>query len=208
MKYVKVLGLAAVAAMTLMAFLGTGTAAATTLCQTAINAKEECDAGWTWPEKTTIGAALKLGTKTEFRTTNNLLGDECLASEIESGTTNETGASVNASVNLLRFGGCTSKTAVLKQTGTLAVTHTAGTNNGAVSGTGLEITVTIFGESCVYGLGTGTALGSLEGGAPAHITVNAVVKLQAGSGVNCPTTTRWTATYILIFPEETVDITK
>ena len=64
MRYVKMLGLAAVAAIAAMAFVGAGSASATTLCK--VNTSP-CPAGSSWGEKSTVVAS-----STEAKLTGSL----------------------------------------------------------------------------------------------------------------------------------------
>jgi len=88
MKYVKMLGLAAVAAAALMAFVGASTASATVLCKTAGTGSPTgttCPANQAYPAGTAITAVNKGTVKldTTFKTI------ECSGSEVKGSTSNE-----------------------------------------------------------------------------------------------------------------------
>lgn len=182
MKYVKILGLAAVAAMALMAFVGAGSASATTLSSTNGNL----------PKGTVIHATLTKGSTAILESGSTVL-DTCTESTIKGTTSNETGPSVEGPIEVLSWGGCTHTTDTVAG-GNLAITWTSGTN-GTLAGKGSKVTVsTIFG-SCTYGTSeTGTTLGEVKGGNPATIAISTTVPLIEG-GFSCPSTSTWTANY-------------
>jgi len=193
MKHVKMLSLAAVAAMALMAFVGAGTASATKLCSANEN---PCSAAHTYATGTTITSTLKSGTSAILETFGGLVRDTCTGSEVSGKTSNESGTTISGSVSTLSFSGCSAKTSVLEQTGTLEIG-----SKGEVTAKGFRVTVEILGESCVYSAGTGTALGTLTGGSPATLTVSATVNINTKeSGANCATSSNWTATYTVTTP--------
>jgi hypothetical protein len=204
MKYLKMLGLAAVAAMALTAFLGASSASATVLCKTSLTTGCHA-AGWAYPSGTTIDASVESGTKATLETLGGLIRDECSESTVK-GSTTTTGSSsetIKGTVETanLSFGGCTATTDVLEG-GELEVHWIAGTDNGTLTAKKFQVTVVIGGESCIYGTGTtGTDLGTVTGGSMATIDVSATVTKQAGSGANCTSTSNWTAKYTVTSPE-------
>jgi hypothetical protein len=64
MRCIKLLGLAAVAALAVMAFVGAGSASATTLCKQNVGAKNECPLASVYPKSTTLQ-----GHSTNFKVT-------------------------------------------------------------------------------------------------------------------------------------------
>jgi hypothetical protein len=74
------------------------------------------------------------------------------------------------------------------------------THNGTVTSKEAEVTVNIGGISCTYGSQTGTDIGTLTGGSPAKIDINAVVNKVAG-GFACPSTAIWEANYTVTEPK-------
>jgi hypothetical protein len=188
MKYVKMLGLAAVAAMALMAFLGASSASATVLCKTATN---PCGAGWVYTGA--LEGSLTSGSSAVLESTgeNPLIEDTCTVSVVKGEVTKDGGAGVNASgpVNSVSFEKCTNTTTVLNGTGTLEL------EGSVVKAKGFEVTVNA-GVSCIYSAGTGTTLGTFVGGNPAKIVVNAVVNKSGGSFL-CPSDSKWTAEYTI-----------
>ncbi len=126
-KYAKILGLAAVAAMALMAFVGTGTASATVLCKT--NLTTGCAAaGQDYPAGTGIHATSESSGILE--TTGGVILDTCTGSTVKGKTSNTGSASTTVSgpIEELAWGVCRRTTNTLKL-GSLEVHHIAGTDN-------------------------------------------------------------------------------
>ncbi|MGN6816508.1 MAG: hypothetical protein ACTHK3_10560 [Solirubrobacterales bacterium] len=189
MKYLKMLGLAAVAAMAVMAFFGASSASATVLCTTTT---APCGTGWHVDK--TVGTAIG---STSLHSTGGALEATCT----ESSSTAEkstTGSSTTTPVGTvakagLTWGGCNQITETLEG-GELEIHQIAGTHNGTVTAKGFKVTVVIGGLSCTFGAGTGIHLGVLTGGDPAILHANAVVNKVAG-GFLCPADSVWEATY-------------
>jgi hypothetical protein len=182
MKYIKILGLVAVAAAALMAFAGT--AAATVLEGSGGNL-----AKGTKIDSTGTNAVLKAG----FATI------ECNHSEVDGTTSNAGGAgeTVTGSISNLTFTECNATVNVLKK-GSLTVHYTSG-QNGTVTSEGTEVTVATAGTSCVYGTPTATTIGTLTGGSPAKLNASASLKKISG-GFLCADPASWTATYTVTSP--------
>ena len=201
MKYLKILGLAAVAAMALMAF-GAGTASATKLCKNNLSTtacSEHYGVG-TVVEGTLTGSAV-------LETTGGSTLDTCTGSTVSGKTTTTaaTGAAVTGNVETLTWTGCTFPTATTA-TGSLEISHIASTDNGTLRGKGQEVTINtgLFG-ACTYGTsatGTGTHLGTVVGGKPAKLTINTIVPLTKNESGLCPAEARWTASYTVTKPAE------
>jgi hypothetical protein len=196
MKYVKILGLAAVAAMALMAF-GAGTASATKLCLNNLSTtacSSHLATGGT-VEGTLTGSAI-------LETTGGSTLDTCTGSTVSGKTTTTaaTGSSVIGDVETLTWTGCTFPTGTVAK-GSLEIKHIAGTDNGTLTGKGQEVTInTGFFGACTYGTGAGTDLGTVVGGAPAKLTINALVPLVKNESGLCPAEARWTASYTVTKP--------
>lgn len=161
MKHVKMLGLAAVAAMALVAVVGAGTASATTL--------------------TAAGGAI-INTGTEFHAVNEATNTlttafknvECQESTMSGRTTNETGTTVNIGSIEIVTSKCNCEAKYLS-TGTVAIEVIGSGPNGTMTSTGAELTVTcstIFGTvHCIYktnAVTLGTLTGSSTTGATAR----------------------------------------
>jgi hypothetical protein len=199
MKHVKILGLAAAAAIAVMAFLGVGSASATVLCKTN---STPCPVEWHYNTGTTISASLESGTITTFTTTGGIHEDECTGSTVEGPTANTGGGSetVKASVaaNKLTFSNCTVKTEVMEG-GELEIHHITGSMNGTLTAAEFEITINL-GVSCVYTAGTSTDLGTVTGGSMATIDISTILSKKTGSFI-CPSTIIWAAAYTVTSPE-------
>jgi hypothetical protein len=198
MKYLKMFGLAAITAAAVMAFVGAGTASATgRLCSTATN---PCTSPWTVPQE--IDFSLKSGTSAKLTTTSGETLDTCTTStvrgDLEKNTTTPEGP-----LTEIHWTGCTVTTDTIK-TGRLDITATSNGNGTLFAGATIEVTVSIFGTTCNYGVNSGTSLGTVtEGiGTAATFTANAIAKKLAGNFL-CPETTRWDAEYVLTKPSNT-----
>jgi hypothetical protein len=220
MKYLKMLGLAAVSAMALMAFLGAGTASATVLCKTAMT--EGCAAaGWAYPAGTVIDSSLEGPAVLE--TTEGVEIDTCTEGTVKGATSNAGSSTETVSGNIeetedaggvktfpgLTWGNCTQTTDTLRS-GSLEVHWIAGTDNGTVTGKNSRVTVNTFGVSCIFGTaGTGTHIGTLtatpknakgETEKQATLDIEAIVPKIEG-GFLCPADARWTGSYRVTSPE-------
>jgi hypothetical protein len=196
MKYLKMLGLALIAAAALTSFIGASTASATVLYKTTPSLQ-------TLGVGTILDFSLQSGTSASLVTTAGESLDTCTSSTVKGKITNEGSATTTTTgeITELTWGGCTFPTVTLVK-GKLEVHHIAGTTNGLLTADG-ETTVTIntvFFGSCIYGVTAGTTLGELTGGDPAIFHANAVAKKISGSGFTCPETSKWTATYVSTEP--------
>jgi hypothetical protein len=211
MRYLKMLGLAAVAAGALVAILGAGSASATVLCSTTV---DPCPPGQDWPVNTTLDWSLQPQTSALQVNTAGETLDTCTASTMK-WTITQTGGptqTVTGTDEETTFSGCTFTTKTLKL-GKWEIHKIAGTSNGTVTSdeiTETTINTVLFG-SCIYGVAAGSSIGDITEGrfvtvpqeATAVLHINAVTKKLSGSGFACPETDKWTATYILTSPENT-----
>jgi hypothetical protein len=194
MKYLKMLGLAAVAAAALTAFIGGSTASATVLCKTTTTPCASPYAKGTTFVPTLTGSNVM-----------ESLGGEILATctgtsiKVKIENAGSSTSTVSGPVTEMMASNCTNPTTTIKL-GSLEIHHIAGTDNGTVTGLFSEVTLAaIFGTSCTYGAGTSTDVGVLTGGASPVLKVNAIVKKTAGSFL-CPAETRWTGEYKVTEP--------
>jgi hypothetical protein len=191
LKYLKMLGLAAVAAMALTAFLGAGTASATKLCtDTACTV--------VYPKDTVIAASLITGGSARLTAADGATLATCTGGNVSGKTGNESGAAVSGSIEELTWTGCSQTTHTIKK-GSLHITHISGTHNGTVVGTESEVTVGILGTTCTYGTAAGTHLGVLQGGETPILKIETKVTKTAG-GFLCPSTSGWDAEYVVTSP--------
>jgi hypothetical protein len=202
MKYVKALGLAIVATMALTAFLGASSASATVLCTAT---ETPCSAAnkYTTTQDSEIEASLETGTTLVTRTTSGSIEDTCNNSRVKGNITAAGGATATVVVKVteLTFVGCTNTTTVNNEAACQLEIHSiANTDNGTLTGSGCTVTTVLFGVSCKYGLGNGTHLGVVTGGAMGTIDINAVVQRIDSSSILCPETTLWEGEYTITNP--------
>jgi hypothetical protein len=186
MKYVKTLGLAAIA---LLAF--TGTASATYLTSPA---------GSTYTGPITLeGSATSFEHPSEFPT---FFPVTCKSSKIE-GMVEQHGASVTASgkVSKFSFSECSDSVTVL-QPGSLEIHKTSVTGNGTVTSSGAEIRLhTSEGPVCTVKTSStdiGFLIGSNLIGGKATMDIGA--SSLPMTGVLCPSLGRWTGDYTVTTP--------
>lgn len=190
MKYVKMLGLLAMAAAALMAFAGT--ASATTITS---------DTGST----PTINAE-----SVGYATLHNAVGSISCKSSV-TGAVASHGAGVPASgeISTLSFTGCTNGTvhseektghveAPFGSAGSLSITGVAPTGNGTLTSSGATVVVTMFGQTCGYSTNN-THIGTVTGGTHAVLTITAKLTRHSG-GFFCGTTGNWTGEYKVTHP--------
>jgi len=197
MKYVKILSLAAVAAMALMAFAASS-ASATALYNGTTKLKVGSE----------LDFSLKSGTSALLVDTENNTLDTCTTSTVKGSISNEGGAgkAVSGSISSLTWGQeggkCTFTTTTTKNGG-LEVNWTSGTSGTVKSNAEVAVTInTVFFGSCVYGVASGTSLGTLASASSgnATFTANAVAIKLSGSNIACPETSKWTGTYVSTTP--------
>jgi len=194
MKYIKMLGLAAVAAAALMAFVGAGTASATQLT----------GAG---------GAVLGVGTEIKAENEGKVILDppfgaiECSVSNVAGSVTNagSSTTTVSGSIATLTFSSCNATVTVLKK-GTLEIHTQSGSanNNGTLTSSGAEVTVQFLGTHCIFSTNNtdlGTVTGSATTGGNATLDISATIPRTGGSsGAFCGSTAAWTGAYKVTSP--------
>ncbi len=205
MKHLKTLGVVAVAATALMAFVASSTASATVLCSEAGTSEgTTCPAGKAYGAKTGIHLVNKGNVKidTTFKTI------ECSGSTYSSESENEGEATSTPTfvvAGVLTFTACNCTVTVIG-VGVLQVHWIAFTWNGIfTAGAGLRISVTcgtIFGNvHCVY-VANNTQIGTLTGGNPATLAVSSHLPVdESESDAICPEESTWTATYEVTSPK-------
>ena len=192
MKLVKMFGLAVIAAAALMAFVGAGTASATTLT---------CN-GATCPAGTLITAEAE--SKVVLHPPFGSI--ECSKSHVE-GKTNNAGSAaetVNGSISTLSFSECNATVTVLTK-GALEIHAISGTSDGTVTSNGTEVTVEYLGFHCIFKT-SNTDIGRLTGSNTTkteHATfdISATIPRTGGrSGAFCGSTAQWTGAYKITTP--------
>jgi hypothetical protein len=205
MKYLKMFGLAVIAAMGLMAFVGAATASAKegVLCSTTTT---PCTAKW--PIGTLLDWTLKSGTTFKHTDTNVNTLDTCTLATLRWKVTanpDATGTATGEDTAVILGSAstpCTVTTDIIKL-GKWKIAGIPGTHNGLLySDAPTEITTSIFGSSCNYGMETGAQIGEIIGGEAPSLKVNAVAKKFVG-GFLCPETSRLDGEFILTEPTKT-----
>jgi hypothetical protein len=203
MKYLKMIGLAAIAAMALMAFAGAGTAsAAAVLCESGTTAP--CATKWSTPKA--LDFSLKTTTSALLTTTEGTTLNKCATSTVQGTlTSNVSGGNATGEVPAsgLTFGSCLTEGVKTLVGGKLTVTAALAGGAGTVFADDFEVTVPGPFGSCIYGAGNGTHLGTLSEGkaGTSTLVVNAVVTRTQGT--ICPSSAKWVAEYTLTSPTET-----
>lgn len=202
MHYLKMLGLAAVAAIVVMAVAGAGSASATVICKTE-PVEHVCPAGWDYPAGTEGTASLKAETTMVLESGSTTL-DTCRSSRVTGVSLNTGGASetVNSTLTTLSFGSeslpCTKTTDTINP-GTGELHWIPGTNNGTLTTKEAEVTInTIFG-TCVYGTGAALDMGTVVGGT-GSLNIDATVPKISGNFA-CPSNATLTAEYVATEPK-------
>jgi len=185
MKLTKMLGVAAVTAMALMALAGT--ASATTLATNGV----------TQSGAVTLEASLTTGTTALLADTTGVVANTCTASSVEGTTSVFTGTTVSGPISTLSFSFCSLEPIVVHKTGSISVETIGAGPNGTVRSTGTEVTVPTVWFGTVNCKSNNTDLGTLTGSTTgtAEIDINAVFNC----GFFLPSA-RWTATYVLTVP--------
>jgi hypothetical protein len=218
MKYLKMLGLAAVAAAALMAFVGAGTASAKgVLCSTApVEPSTTCTSKWAIG--TVIDFSLKSGTSAKLTDTAGNTLDTCTASTVKGKLTAnpDAGGTATGENTEITWGTketpCTVTTDTVKL-GKLKIGAEDDKGNGDLyADATIEVTISIFGTTCNYGVTEGTTIGTLKEGKAAPLkegegpvatfVANAIANKLAGNFL-CPETTKWVAEYVLTSPTGT-----
>lgn len=187
MKHLKMIATVAAGAVAAMAFIGAGSASATTLEV----------GGVTKNEAVTIVGSLASGTSMILKDTFGISQNTCTLFEIEGTAVSPfTGTRVSGSGKTLKFGNCT-RPVTAHKTGTLIGEYIAGTTNAKMFSSGAEVTVASPVGTILCTTGEATGLGTLTGTATGHATldVNAVIncsaigtaKLEAKVTVTSPT---------------------
>ncbi len=181
MKYVKILGLMAVAAATMMVFAGSASATSVTT--------------------TTGGAASTPAVHAvneggHVTLTNSIANIECQSTVEGAVESHGAGKEASGSLNWLLFTGCTNVWHVTEVApGGLALNWVSG-HNGSLTSTGSKVTTTRFGVTCNYET-NGTAIGTLTGGNPATLDISASIPIAAGSSGLCGTgNAKWSGSYV------------
>jgi hypothetical protein len=188
MKFTKILGVVAVAALALMAFASTASA-------TTLEVK-----GVTQTGSVTIKSSLKSGTSALLSDTFGFFANTCTVSTVEGSTSTKTGTAVEGPISTLSWGTtatpCKEGNPTVDAAGSLSVERIGTTTNGTVKSKNAKVTVpSALGALTCTTPAEGTDLGTLTGVASGQATmdINAVL--------NCGITAKWTGTYVVTSPE-------
>jgi hypothetical protein len=190
MKHMMRFGLAAIAALGLMALVGAGTASATTLATDAAGAAK-------YAVGTEVHVTLESGNSALFKETNGSLIATCTATTIKGTISTATGTWVGGKSSTLTQSGCSQTTDTLA-TGSVEIMK-IGADEGEVVGKSSKVTLGVFGVSCVYGTAEGTKLGALKGGVAPVLVINTVLPKIEG-GFLCPSTGVWVGNFVVTTP--------
>jgi len=183
MKYVKILGLLAVAAAALMAFAGT--ASATSVTETTGGAAAT----------PTIHAVNEGGHVTLANPIANISCSSTVSGAVES---HGSGIAASGNIGELLFTGCTNSWHVTATAnGSLEVNWTSG-HSGLLTSKNAKVDTTRLGVTCVYGTGAGTAIGTVTGGSPATLKIEASIPIVAAesSGLCGTGNAKWEGSYV------------
>jgi len=202
MNRIKILILAAVTAMALMA-IGSSTAAATptTLCEVeeTIGGLPICAPENQYPAGTMIHAHLEEKTKLMIPTPFGVA--ECEESTLTATTEQQTAMPLGAIVNLFTFGKCGEYEVKAVELGTLdieIIDLPFWTHNGTLTFTNTKITVKKGEVDCIYSVGHS---GVLTGGAMATIDLLGTLT-RVGGNAKCPLgNANWNGSYTVTEPE-------
>lgn len=195
-------GLAVIAALATMAFVGAGSASAVTLCKVNQN---PCEAANQYPSGTEINAELETGTKAVLLT--NLATVECAGSKSAGKTTATSGSPLPGTITSLTFTSCKTTAGVgctvtvLRLPYKVAVAATGGGNgtltatSGGAGNPGATVVCGLV-LNCTFS--TPSATLTIDGGEPTRLLAEGVELERSGS--ICPAEAFWDATYRVTSP--------
>lgn len=201
MKYLKMLGLTAAAALALAALLGVSSASAAVLCS---EYEKECPEENVYPANTVTDATLEAGTSSLIRTTPGVTLVTCTGSTIKGETTAQgsKGVAIPGTLLSLTFAGCAQTLTVLAA-GTFNILYAGPNTNGTTTFKGTRFTVTSMGSSCVYTTGEGIHIAVMTSSPLTtypKVHVNATLSKEMG-GMLCPEDAVWQAAYQITSPK-------
>jgi hypothetical protein len=197
MKYLKMIGLAVVAAMALVAFVGASSASAVTLCKAN---EETCAAGNRYPSGTVIKAHSPEAVLKGFATVT-------CESDVVDETKAETGNPLLDLITSLTFTNCKGceKAEAINLPYKTELFWTSGTNGSlkvssdGKGSPGANLT-NCSGFNCTFVAKGGVATLSVTGGNPAKVTATNVALERTGGSFLCGGTATWNAVYTATSP--------
>lgn len=217
MKYLKMLGLAAIAAAALTAIMGAGTASAYTLCTNGVNASGQCVTGTTthYANGTTFIATAKEAVLTVTGSGRAFAKLDC-HSEVDidqTSTGSDDDVAVTGTITWLKFSNCTSTepdigTCTVSEgknyTGNMVGTSAGNGTLTVTSTTSTSVVCAGFFE-CTYTTAKNGVTLAFTGGKPATWVASEVPLTLAAGGFGCGTGAKWDATYTQTTPSPTVE---
>ncbi|MGN6255772.1 MAG: hypothetical protein ACTHO8_12440 [Solirubrobacterales bacterium] len=201
MKYLKMLGLAAVAAAALMALAGAGSASATVLCH---EAKTPCPQKWS--KGTEIEFTVRPGTTARWASEPTTVM-ECSSGDLKGSVTSAGSSTETVKIPLSAFSwtNCSPESSSTLEAGELEVHSISGSENGVVTLKGFtdRMENTPFGN-CVYTSGSaGINLGTLTASKTGEAIIDIETTLTRKEGALCPLTVTWWEQWIQTKPSGT-----
>lgn len=158
--------------------LGATNASATVLC--AAN-ESACAPGNQYGSGTKLQAELEAGTQAVF--TAGFATVQCSTSVLAGNTENSGGSSVTVTVQVLTLKLASCNCTVTALANGKIEFHYSDNGDGVLTGKGQEVTITCSGVSCKFGTSsTGTTLGTISGGSPGILHLNASLVWLPGDG--------------------------
>ncbi|HEU4463052.1 MAG TPA: hypothetical protein VFR75_10725 [Solirubrobacterales bacterium] len=181
MKYVKILGLLAVAAAALMAFAGT--ASATTVTSP------------TGTVATPTIHAVNSGGK-HVTLANPIANISCQSTVVGKVESHGTGVTAEGKISTLDFTECTNGWHVTTVNPGKLIAHWTSGYNGTLTSSGAKVDTTRFGITCVYETAE-TSIGTITGGNPAKLTISAKIPINTAesSGLCGNEAAKWEGGY-------------
>jgi hypothetical protein len=191
MKYVKILGLLAVAAAAMMAFAAS--ASATTVTGPTIT--EGVHTTQSQIETPTIHAVNENG---HVKLHNSIVNIECSSTVTGTVTTHGPTETTSGPISVLSFFNCTNEWVIdVEKAGSLEIHYTSG-SDGTLTSTGARVTATRAGLSCIYETNA-TDIGLLTGekgpNGEATLDIAASIPRVGGSFLCGGSTATWTGNY-------------
>jgi hypothetical protein len=191
MRCLKMLGLAAVAAAALAAFVGAGTASATVLCHTTTTPCSQ-----KWAVGTAVQFDLQTGTSAVWQTTGGVTLNTCTGGTLKGTISNAGSATETVKIAVPASGFSWSSCTTGQQTlegGEIEIHAISGTDDGTLTMKGFAFTTnTVQYGVCTYTAGTGTHLGKITASKTGEAVIDfEVVMTKKEGGVLCPSDITW-----------------
>jgi hypothetical protein len=198
MKHLKLIGLAAVAAMAVIGFGGAGTASATVLCKAT---ESPCSESNLIKNSSLIHADLEGRSVSEF--TFSYIFESCTGGTLTAGLSSQGGAAstviVGTAPSSWTWSGCEAGGVTATESGEIEIHHNAGTDNGTLTAKGFGFKFATLNSECIYVPSSLSELGVLTGGVFPTIEINTVLVKSKGS-LSCYQDFFWRATYKITSP--------